>query len=277
MEIVDVHVHTFPPRVFAALWRWFEKNAWTVRYQLEAEEVVRFLLSRGVSRVVLLQYPHVPGLARVLNAFVSSLAAAEPRAIPFCSVLPGEEGAKEILDEALGKLGCKGIKIHCHVQKIAPDDPRLDLVYDAAAAHGVPVLIHSGDAPASHAYGCDVEALCTPEAMSRALSRHPRTDMIVPHLGAARIEEMAALLDRHEHLYLDTTMAIAGFLPPGASFQERAFEVVRRHASRILYGSDFPNIPYEWDTELKVLRALGLGEVELEGILSGNAKRLLRL
>ena len=255
--IVDAHVHAFPPRVFDAIWRWFDAHAWSIRYRLYAREAVAHLLSRGVARVVLLHYPHVPGMAASLNAFAAELAREEPRAIPCASVLPGEPGARALLDEALGPLGCRGVKVHCHVQRLAPDDPRLDDVYDAAAAHGVPVVIHAGDAPALAAYACDVHALCTPEALDRALARHPRTTVIVPHLGAGRMEETAALLDAHQGLYLDTTMAIAGYLPFGAdrrpavteapAFQERALSLVRRHADRILYGSDFPNVPYGWD------------------------------
>lgn len=285
--IVDAHVHAFPPRVFEAIWRWFDAHAWPVRLRLQAREAVAHLLSRGVSRVVLLHYPHVPGMAAGLNAFAAELAREEPRAIACASVLPGEPGARVILDEALGRLGCRGVKIHCHVQCLAPDDARLDDVYDAAAAHGVPVVIHAGDAPALRAGACDVHALCTPEALGRALTRHPRTTVIVPHLGAARMQEVAALLAEHERLYLDTTMAIAGLLPFGedrrtdASLapaeQERALAIVRQHADRILYGSDFPNLPFPWDHELGVLAQAGLEPAAMTAVLGGTAARLFGL
>ena len=287
VPIVDAHVHAFPPRVFAAIWRWFDEHAWSIRYRLSARAAVDHLLDRGIARVVLLHYPHVGGMAASLNAFAAALAADEPRAIACASVLPGEPGARAILDEALGPLACRGVKIHCHVQRLAPDDPRLDDVYDAAAAHRVPVVIHAGDAPALAAYACDVHALCTPEALGRALTRHPRTTVLVPHLGAARMEEVAALLDAHERLYLDTTMAIAGYLPFGAdrrtdtaaapAFQERALVLVRHHADRIVYGSDFPNLPFEWDRELRVLAEMGLDPGARAAILGGTAARLFRL
>jgi predicted TIM-barrel fold metal-dependent hydrolase len=50
--------------------------------------------------------------------------------------------------------------------------------------------------------------------------------------------------------------------------------MLRRHPDRILYGTDFPNIPYEWDRGLKALRALKLPPADEEKILSGNARRL---
>lgn len=40
---------------------------------------------------------------------------------------------------------------------------------------------------------------------------------------------------------------------------------------RIMYGSDFPNIPYAWDRELKWLRDSSLSEYDLERILNKNA------
>jgi predicted TIM-barrel fold metal-dependent hydrolase len=38
-----------------------------------------------------------------------------------------------------------------------------------------------------------------------------------------------------------------------------------------MYGSDFPNIPYAWDRELKWLRDTRLGDDELDMILYKNA------
>jgi predicted TIM-barrel fold metal-dependent hydrolase len=38
-----------------------------------------------------------------------------------------------------------------------------------------------------------------------------------------------------------------------------------------MYGSDFPNIPYAWDRELKWLRNSGLPQEDLEWILVKSA------
>lgn len=42
-------------------------------------------------------------------------------------------------------------------------------------------------------------------------------------------------------------------------------------ADRVMYGSDFPNIPYAWDRELKKLQKAGLTADELERITYKNA------
>jgi len=287
-EIIDAHTHLFPPRVARAVWRWFDRYAWPIEYRLDAPAAAALLLEGGVARVVGLHYAHVPGMAAGLNAFAADLATAEPRIIACATVLPGEPSARALLDHALGPLGLRGVKIHCHVQCVAPDDPRLDDVYDAAAAHRVPVVIHAGDAPASQHYRCDVRALCQPAAIERALARHPRATVIVPHLGAGRVDEVAALLGRHENLYLDTTMTLSRFLPVDdtmrateeslvAAWLDRAATLLRAWPGRILYGTDFPNIPYEWTRELSVIAELGLPDPIVAALLGGTARRLFAL
>lgn len=288
MRIIDAHVHLFPDRVFEAIWRWFDKYGWDIRYRLYARETMRFLFDRGISHIVGLHYAHVPGMAESLNRFIADLARDEPRLIPAATVLPGEPDARTILDDALGKLSCRAIKLHCHVQRIAPDDSRLDDVYAAAAAHDVPVIIHAGDAPASPHYGCNIHELCDPGRIESALRKHPRTTFIVPHLGASPIEEMARLLDMHERLYLDTTMTLGGRFDKRddieifgdndvGAWQERVLGIIRQARGRVLYGSDFPNLPYEWDRELETIRALGLPDDELEALLGKTAASLFKI
>jgi predicted TIM-barrel fold metal-dependent hydrolase len=266
--IVDAHVHLFPERVFQALWRWFDKHAWNIRYRLKAEEVVEFLAGRGIGRMVGLLYSHQPGMARVLNQFMAEIARAHPEVIPLGTVLPGEPDAPEIVDEAF-RLGLRGLKLHCHVQKLAPDDPRLDPIYARAAAAGLPVVIHSGRAPCLAGYGVDIHAICSVDRTRRVLERHPTLKLVVPHLGADELPQHFALLDEFEHLHLDTTMALGGWFEPPLPAAQLA-----RYADRILYGTDFPNVPYEWDTELTWLGAQSMADDARAKILGGNALRL---
>jgi len=52
---------------------------------------------------------------------------------------------------------------------------------------------------------------------------------------------------------------------------ERAIE---RYAHRLLYGTDFPNLPYAWDRELVRLDALPLEPAQRERLFFGNAAAL---
>jgi predicted TIM-barrel fold metal-dependent hydrolase len=266
--IIDSHVHLFPPRVFDAIWRWFDKHAWNIRYRLYAEDVLAHFAAHGVDRVVGLAYSHVPGMARDLNRFMAELGRAHPeRLIPLGTVLPGEPDADAIVDEAL-RLGLCGFKIHCHVQKLAPDDPRLDPLYARAAAAAVPVVIHAGRQPCLDGYGVDVHRLCSAAATRRALERHPSLTMIIPHLGDDEEAAYFAMLADFPNLHLDTTMLLGGYFERGV---EPA--LLEQHADRILYGTDFPNIPYEWDRELRWLQANVSAAARVK-ICGANAARL---
>lgn len=268
LAVVDAHVHLFPPRVFAAIWRWFDAHAWPVRYRLGSEQVIEFLCARGVERLVGLAYAHKAGMAAALNAHLLDLARRFPAVIPTATVLPGEPGARELLRRALGE-GARGVKVHCHVQRLAPDDPRLDPVFEEAVRARVPVVIHAGREPSSPAYGVDTRALCSAAAVERALLRHPELDLVVPHLGADEYAEYEALLDRHPRLWLDTTMAIAGYFE-----HEPDRSILARRADRLLYGTDFPNLPFAWSRELNVIARAGLAPARLAALLGGNALRL---
>ncbi|HZI12537.1 MAG TPA: amidohydrolase family protein, partial [Myxococcus sp.] len=206
--------------------------------------------------------------ARALNAYVAEVARAEPRVLGLATVLPGEEGAVGILEEAFA-LGLRGVKLHCHVQCFAPDAPQLHEIYAACARAGRPLIMHAGREPSSPHYACDTYALCGAERVERVLKDHPTLKLCVPHLGADEFDAYARLLERHDNLWLDTTMAVSGYFP--VPLPRQALEV---RPERILYGTDFPNIPYAWDRELKMLLGLKLGDDALAGVLGQNALHL---
>ncbi len=267
VRVIDAHTHLFPNELFAALWRWFDTNAWPIRYRLSAEEAARFLIDRGVEHTVALIYPHKPGMAETLNAFMAGIMERHPRVWGLGSVMPGEPGERAILRAALERL--RGVKIHCHVQSLSPNDERLHVVYEEAARAGKPVLIHAGSGPTLSGYGTDPGALCRPELMADALRRHPETTVVVPHLGFDHPEVYFDMLGEFPNLYLDNAMALAGYFG-----LEVAAELLESHAGRVLFGSDFPNIPYAWDRELKRVLALGLSDAALDAILWQNATAL---
>jgi hypothetical protein len=266
--IVDAHVHLHPDRLAEAIRRWFDTHAWDIRYRSGVDEAVAILRRSGVDRMVALPYVHKPGLARGLNEFTLEVARRHPEVLPCCTVFPGEEGEEEILEQALAGP-FRGVKIHCHVMKIAPDDARLDAVWRASARFRKPVVIHCGPEPSLQGYGVDTREVSGADRLRRALDRHPQAIAIVPHLGidhTARFEEMLA---DYPDLHLDTTMVIGGYFE-----REPDVEILRRHPERILFGTDFPNIPYPWERELQALRALRLTPDAEERILSANALRL---
>lgn len=260
----------------AAIWRWFDRHAWPVVHRLEADQVVEQLRAAGVERMVGLAYSHVPGMAQGLNDFMRATADRHaPHVIPFGTILPGEDGWAEELERCFGPLGLAGLKIHCHVQNLAPDDPRLLPVFERVAQHDKVLLIHCGREPNLHGYQAEPRGLCSVERFYQAMKRTPEAKVIVPHLGADETDAYLDLLSQFPNLYLDTAMALGSPLnthPHLAGFRPD-FERLARAADRILFGTDFPNLPYPWATELELLRA-HLTPRTLEKVLKGNAARL---
>ncbi len=269
--VVDAHVHLFPDGFFEAIWRWFDQHGWPIRYKLKAPEVIAFHRQRGVDHIVALHYAHKPGISRLLNRYLADLVRDDPFVTAVATVFPGEPDARAILEEGFA-LGLRGVKLHCHVQRFSPDAGPLHEIYEACVAHDLPLVMHAGREPSSPAYGLDIKALCAAERVDRVLRDHPKLRLVVPHLGADEFAGYAALLERHDNLYLDTTMMLADYFPI-----EKPFDMLRVRPERVLYGTDFPNIPYAWDRELKKLVAGGLDEAVLRGILRDNARQVFRL
>ncbi|MBS1152831.1 MAG: amidohydrolase family protein [Myxococcaceae bacterium] len=266
--VVDAHVHLFPDAVFDALWNWFDTHAWPVRYKLRTPQVIRFLLDRGLSHVVALHYSHRAGMARALNTYVAEVCRTEPKVIGLATVFPGEPGAAQILTDAFA-AGLKGVKLHCHVQCFAPDAPELHEIYATCAAHGRPLVMHAGREPKSSSYRVDPYQLCAVERVQRVLEDHPTLKLCVPHLGADEFDGYLKLLERYPNLWLDTTMMASAFFPIPVPLN-----LFAARPDRLLYGTDFPNIPYAWDRELKQLLKLKLPAHHEASVLGGNALRL---
>jgi uncharacterized protein len=264
--VIDAHVHIFPQGIFQALWEWFDHNAWPIRYRFKSPDVLEYLLSRGVRHVVAFQYAHRAGMARELNRYMVLQCRKFPnRVTGMATVFPGEEGSVGILREAFDS-GLKGAKFHVHVQCFDMNSEEMDRIYNLCASEGKPVVIHAGREPKSPAYKCDPYELCKAEKIEAVLSNFPNLKLCVPHLGLDEIQPYGTLIEKYDNLWLDTAMALTDYLVPGIRVP-----IHEMRPDRIMYGSDFPNIPYAWDRELKWLERAGLSQEVLELVLHGNA------
>jgi uncharacterized protein len=268
--VVDAHVHLFPDGVFEALWHWFETNAWPIRYKLKTPQVIEFLFSRGVKNVVALHYAHKPHMAEFLNRYMMEVAATDARIIPLATVFPGEPHQVQILQTAF-QGGLRGVKLHCHVQLFSPDADLMHDIYSVCSQEDRPLWMHAGREPASPAYKKDVYTLCHVDRIEAVLKSFPKLKLVVPHLGADEFQGYERLLEKYENLFLDTTMMCADYFP--FEVPQRLFQV---DPKRILYGSDFPNLPYAWDREIRTITALKLSETVLADVLGQNTLRLFQ-
>ena len=265
--IIDVHTHLMPERLFKAVRTYFRANLWHPHYDAPTEELVQALLEAGANRFVFMPYAHRGDMARSLNHWVANVEATfAPAAIGFGTFHPDDdELLPALIDEAFGPLGLRGAKLHPQVGRFAIDDPRLDPLYARAQETGALLLIHAGRLPERSEYvGARI--------FGRLMRRFPRLKVIVGHAGADEFDAFFDLCGVYEGIYLDTAMVFNKYLGGPPPIQR-----VLEFQDRVLFGSDFPNIPYRWETAVQGIVDLRLGRALEEKLLCTNAARLLQL
>ena len=272
IPIIDTHVHVFPPKLFNAVKQWFDVHAWKFKYQGTPEELIQYQFDNGIAGLVFLSYAHRPEIADQLNGYIAQLLKRFPHTAGLAALHPEDKNPREILKRAHEEFGLCGLKMHCHVQKVAVDDPILFPVYEAIVDLEGILTIHAGREPAIDAYGLDVRTITGAGRVENILKRYPDLKMIVPHLGFDESDRFYSMLDLYPNLYLDTTMMIANFFD--ASVDPKR---LIQYADRILYGSDYPHIPYDMEREVKGILDLDLGEEVNRKIFYENAMQLFNM
>jgi predicted TIM-barrel fold metal-dependent hydrolase len=273
---IDIHTHLHPDWLARAIRRWFaERSDWKLEYPTDPDWVAGFLAEQGVERFVYFSYAHKPGIAREINAWLHATAQRLPAGLPLGTIHPDDPDMLEVADEALEAYRFKGFKFHINVQRFFPDDPRVLPVYERLLARDRLLLIHVGTAPWPGRF----DGFPRFEPVMR---RFPDLKVVVAHMGLYETRQFLALMERCPNLYLDTTTAFSPRSPmyrrPGAGRPEDiANEELLRWQDRIVFGSDFPNVPYEFEEERKPIWQRGLPMPVYRKIFYDNAARLLGL
>lgn len=266
--MIDIHTHLHPPKLFAAIRRWFaQRSSWDVAHQpTEPSDVAAALRAAGVERFVFCSYAHRPGMARDLNAWLARTSRAlGGYGLPLATVHLDDATYLEDLHTALDD-GCIGLKLHEDVQGLAADDARFGTVYAELAARGAFLLVHAGPFPWRREPGAGAARI------ARVLAEHPTLAVVVAHFGVPDSLAYFALMEREPLLYLDTTMILPHESPLAETVDPH---LVAAHCERVLYGTDFPNVPYPYASELRGLEALRLPPEALRAVVHDNAARLL--
>jgi predicted TIM-barrel fold metal-dependent hydrolase len=208
-----------------------------------------------------------------LNEAVASLVADDPRrfsgygtvSLEPLSVMRAVHQVAAVAD-----LGLQGVNLQPSFFGLPIDHPQLYPVYAKACELGLGVGLHTGINYSSHRpikndhplqldqVACDFEGLT----------------LIACHAGWPWAAEMVAVARKHPTVYLE----FGGLAPKYVGARGTGWEPVFRFmnsllSEQVLFGTDWPVFPM--DRALSEWRELGLKPAVLEGLLGGNARRLL--
>jgi predicted TIM-barrel fold metal-dependent hydrolase len=176
------------------------------------------------------------------------------RLIPFLRLDLNESPLEEARRCLAG--GARGIKLHPRAQKFTATDERLGPVFELAAEHRVPILIHGGRGLPPIAAG-----------LRRLVDRYPEATLIIAHGGIADLADLARVMAGRKGVLFDTStwspidlLDVYRQVPP----------------EQIVYASDYPYGQQPGSLLIAIKTALyaGYSEQQLRGMLGRTASAL---
>ena len=107
----------------------------------------------------------------------------------------------------------------------------------------------------------------------KALNKFPELPATVAHMGAHEYAGFIGLLDRYPRLYLDTAFC---FMSPPYAGYNLGTDYLEKYKSRILYGSDYPNLITPREDEIDNLLKMDLSQEFYDKIFYYNGITLIR-
>jgi uncharacterized protein len=276
--ITDCHVHIEPYEMFRpealALMKAKRPNFEELESYARSPKLFLEYLDRcGVDRVALINYvaPEVIGFTPAVNQWVADYVKADPKRLIACGSVHPRHTKNILADvEQLLRLGIRMIKIHPPHQLLYPNDyvrgvKELEIIYRAAEANGIPVMIHTGTSVfpgARNKYG-------DPIYVDDVAVDFPKLKILLAHGGRPLWMDTAFfLIRRHPNVYLD----ISG-IPPKRLLEY--FPRLSEIASKTLFGTDWPGpgVP-DIKQNLDEFRALPMTEEMRARILGGTADQI---
>jgi predicted TIM-barrel fold metal-dependent hydrolase len=217
------------------------------------------------------------------NRFTYDQVSKHPdRLIGFASLHPQQPGAPELLERYITDYGFRGLKLHPCMQDFAPNDPAIGPVIAKAIELDIPILIHTGPIFVNRArllYG-------DPALTDELALAFPQAKIVMAHgdpLSAA-----PAIVAKNPNVHMDTAITFARLsrLIPGLAEETLGWIMTGIDAgrdefggaSKILFGSDAnPSKTWRFAYSLDPIKQMAVPDPIKEQILSGNARRLLKL
>jgi uncharacterized protein len=132
----------------------------------------------------------------------------------------------------------KGLKIHPRLQGVTADDPIVRDVLCWASERGVTVLFDVFP----HGRSLDDERL-GPLAYHRLAQDMPRLKIVLGHAGGYRLHEAFMVAKSNPNIFLDLSFTPVYFKNSSLA-SDCGFVCRRLPPGRVVYGSDFPHVPF---------------------------------
>ena len=278
--IIDFHTHTFPQQLAK---RALEKLGGSEGLKPCTDGTNSGLIESmdrsGVDVSILLPVVTKVVQTEDINKIAASAEAlSEHRLISFGGIHPDDEKYEEHLKE-LVRNGVKGIKLHPVFQQTYFDDIRYMHIVDKASEMGLIIMVHAGsdismpDAKYSSA-----------EHLIRVANEVRPNKLIYAHMGSWRDwDDAERVISECHDIYIDTSFVLPidgreTFYDTGipAMPTERFCKIVKAiGADRVLFGTDSPWVDQR--QSIDIIKNSGLMQEEVDKILGGNAKELLKI
>ena len=280
MRIIDLHCYpnTVPwiksqgPYVEALAKYW--NRAWTAKSE---SEVIEEFKKYGVNAVlVAFDIESVTGAPPCNNEYVAGMRDRHRDVIlqAWAAVDPLKGvAALEETKKAIAELGMLGFHFHPIMGHFSVDERKFYPLWETINSLKVPVMIDVGTTGMGAGTPGGLGAIIRhahPAAIDQLAADFPDLNIVAAHPGWPWTEEMIAVALHKGNV----SWELSGWAPkyfPDALKRD----IKGRLKDKIMFGSDYPSIPYE--RIFKEWNELGYSDELLEQIFHGNAERILGL
>lgn len=281
MRAIDTHIHFSTEQghvikdknLIEAMEKYYRMK---VEYKTE-EEMAKEFIDLDVKAILMPIDAETRRGWKTSNDYAASLVRRFPQAFigSFAAIDPwkGEMAIRE-LERAVKELGMMGIKFQQAIQGFYPNDRHFYPLYEKAVELGVPVLFHCGTTGAGAGLpgggGFRLDYTRPIPYIDDVACDFRELTIITAHPGWPWIEEQIAVLLHKANVYMDLSGWAPRYFP-----ESLKREINGRLQDKVLYGSDYPEIPPKrW---LDEFQAGGYKPEVVEKVLYKNAIRVLNL
>lgn len=179
------------------------------------------------------------------------------------SVKTFEDDIKEVQD-----LGLHGVKFHPRIQLETFQQWESAGVFALLEEKNIPVII-CGWLQSSVIPILDL----TPLAIDRIAKKYPNLRIIIAHMGGHKYWDAFFTVRSNKHVYMNCSYFINFF--KGTSLEQDFYNSLSKVDSKVIYGSDFPEIAMDTSLDYFKKKIAGLENVDQAAIFAKNLYKAL--